>query len=183
MGVNLQIRQVNKDDSKTLWHWRNHPLTRQMSLDASEVPWEVHQSWFESVIEDPNRLILIGELASSHAKALAEKRFAMFRLDFMSREPAGEKQQGNKAATVSINLNPDYRGKGLSSPFILSVLDYLKQNVSILPTDISENIIFHAQIKSINMASVKSFEKAQFIADKKGSTQALLHYTLKLALN
>lgn len=57
----IDIRLVNADDSRSLFQWRNHPSIREVSRDKSVIEWEKHQSWFEAVLADPQRFLLIGQ--------------------------------------------------------------------------------------------------------------------------
>lgn len=55
------IRLAVKEDSERLFEWRNHPEIRAVSRNTARIEWENHRLWFESVIDDPDRILLIGE--------------------------------------------------------------------------------------------------------------------------
>jgi len=173
------IRRVEQRDCKTLWQWRNHISTRQMSLNTNEVLYEEHKRWFASVLRNPAKLILMGELAESKAHKTienAEKRVAMLRLDF-SQSISCEHYDH---ALVSINVNPEYRGQSLGKPFLQQTLMWLQSNGHNLSIHISNRLHIVAQIKSDNVASIKLFESLNFVIDEHQSGNEILHYHLDL---
>lgn len=66
LGISdIEIRQADTNDSRSLFQWRNHPSIREVSRDKSVIEWEKHQGWFESVLADPERFLLIGQRAQT----------------------------------------------------------------------------------------------------------------------
>ena len=57
----IAIRPATLDDSSRVLAWRNHPQIRDASADPGAIDPSVHQSWFASVLADPDRLLLVGE--------------------------------------------------------------------------------------------------------------------------
>lgn len=57
----IEIRIAGQRDSKRLFEWRNHPAIRAVSRSTCMINWEDHQSWFASVLNDPDRMLLIGQ--------------------------------------------------------------------------------------------------------------------------
>jgi RimJ/RimL family protein N-acetyltransferase len=47
------------DDARTLWMWRNDPVTRASSRTSDEVPWESHVAWLEAALARTDRVILL----------------------------------------------------------------------------------------------------------------------------
>jgi RimJ/RimL family protein N-acetyltransferase len=66
LGISdIEIRQADTNDSRALFQWRNHPSIREVSRDKNEIEWNSHQSWFETVLADPDRFLLIGQRAQT----------------------------------------------------------------------------------------------------------------------
>jgi UDP-2,4-diacetamido-2,4,6-trideoxy-beta-L-altropyranose hydrolase len=62
MGMTpVSIRAADAADSRNIFDWRNHPDIRRVSRSDLPIEWPVHDTWFRSVLADPDRLLLIGE--------------------------------------------------------------------------------------------------------------------------
>ena len=59
----IDIRRVNPSDSKKLFEWRNHPTIRAVSRQQAPIAWAEHVLWFDSVMRDNSRVLLIGSVA------------------------------------------------------------------------------------------------------------------------
>lgn len=57
----IKIRVAVQEDSKDLFEWRNHPTVRAVSRNAEMIDWESHQGWFGSALNNPDRVLLIGQ--------------------------------------------------------------------------------------------------------------------------
>jgi RimJ/RimL family protein N-acetyltransferase len=84
-----------------LFEWRNHPSIREISTKPEPIPWASHEKWFNSVLEDNNRILYIAEDNDSEV--------GVIRFDIES-----------KQAEVSLYLAPDQKGKGLGTQLLLS---------------------------------------------------------------
>ena len=91
----IEIRNVTPHDSKNIFEWRNHRKIRDVSRNSELITWDEHQKWFDEVLADSNRQLLIG--------VINENQIGVVRFDI-------EKD----VAEVSIYLVPekDYFGKG-----------------------------------------------------------------------
>ena len=93
--INTRVASIT--DSRDIFEWRNDELTRKMSHTSDIVEWEGHSAWFESSLENKNRLILLCESINELKKIAV----VCFDINF-------------RRALVSINLSPEMRGKGIS---------------------------------------------------------------------
>ena len=57
----IQIRQANATDEKSLFEWRNHRKIREVSLNTDEITWDQHHAWFSTLLSNNNRVLLVGE--------------------------------------------------------------------------------------------------------------------------
>ncbi|WP_430474773.1 GNAT family N-acetyltransferase [Thalassospira lucentensis] len=130
------IRSCDEHDSEDLFAWRNDPLTREMSLSTDLVSKAVHERWFANKCSDPNCSLYIGEKGG--------EKTGVVRFDY---DPA------KILAEVSINLNPQFRGKRISVPFLL---------VSIEAFHKVRDCPIYACVRDENVASCKLFSKAGF---------------------
>jgi len=105
----LQMRKANSDDCLDVWNWRNAPENRLVSRNSTFIDLDVHKRWYQGVLNNPNRLLLIGELAG--------QKIGVVRFDIENRE-----------AEVSIYLVPGISGKGLGKRLLLSAEKWLKQS-------------------------------------------------------
>jgi len=132
----MKIRKAIIHDCDDLFNWRNDPLTRSMSIESSEILIEDHKKWFEDSLKSLSRIIYIGELNG--------KKIGVCRFDIFDNKSYSE---------ISINLNPDFRGHGISFKLLDNAIKEFKSSY---PIDI------HAKIKRANKASLKIFKKSGF---------------------
>ena len=137
----LVVRKVNVEDSKVIFNWRNDDLTRKMFRTSELVEYEGHCKWFAATLKNANRCLLMCEL--KEGKSIAVVRFDL----------------EGQSAELSINLSPLERGKGLAPKCLELAKDYFEQQYP----SISKLI---AEIKTLNIASRKSFEKVGFVLDR-----------------
>ena len=128
----LKIRSAEENDSKDIFDWGNDELTRQMSHTSEIIEWENHSIWYSNSLKSENRILLICE--DNHNQKIAVIRFDI----------------SESNAIVSINLNPNQRGKGLAKSCLIGSIDFFsKEYIGI------KNLI--AEIKEENVASQKTF--------------------------
>ena len=129
----LVVRKVNDGDSIDIFDWRNDALTRQMSHKTDYVEWDRHSNWFSTSLTNENRLLIMCE------KKDTLEKIAIVRFDV---------DEGR--ALVSINLNPNQRGKGLAKVCLVNSINYFLKYFSD-----TKKIV--AEIKEDNIASQKTF--------------------------
>lgn len=165
----LHVGPVSPQDCLALWQWRNDPHTRAMSLVSEEVKYQDHCRWFESLLHDPSQYLYIAKVTDLHSSQ-QETKAGMVRFDVLPSEAlnidAGMDDSGKKAtaiALVSINVNPQYRGKGLSVLLLKKALNIFSLNVAALPPTSMQVSYIKAVVKSSNTASIRCFTAAGFI--------------------
>ena len=129
------LRPAKPTDCEALWRWRNDPATRRASFEQDEVPLQAHTRWFAESLDRPDRRIYIVVVNGADAGAV--------RLDLDRDE-----------ARVSINLAPEWRGRGVGT----RALRRLCRDVS----DSPEIERLSAQVRPENHASRVAFERAGF---------------------
>ena len=61
MGIgSIEIKRASNKDLKNFFDWRNHPKIRAASINSALISWDEHQRWFEQVLADKNRELIIG---------------------------------------------------------------------------------------------------------------------------
>ena len=86
--------------------WRNHPQVRDASADPGAIDQSAHQSWFASVLADPDRFLLVGE----HG----EQAVGVVRWDVR-----------DSRAEVSIYLAPGLAGEGCGADLLQAAESWL----------------------------------------------------------
>jgi len=136
---NLTLRQAVESDSESLLEWRNDPTTKAFSLSSHEVTREQHVAWFNKALRDDNCLLIIGEVLGDP--------IGMVRINILDDSGFGQ---------VSINLNPDFRGRGISKQLLGASL--------LFGTRVLDNISkYCADIHVENVASQKIFSSVGFV--------------------
>jgi CMP-N-acetylneuraminic acid synthetase/RimJ/RimL family protein N-acetyltransferase len=131
----VRLRRATAADADAVWRWRNDPVTRDASLDSAEIPWAVHQRWFDESLQRPDRELYI--------VAADGKDAGMVRLDIRNGE-----------GVVSVNIAPESRRRGLGT----AALQKLVQRTQRRP-DLGRLV---AEIKASNIASRTAFRRAGF---------------------
>ncbi len=144
MGQVITMRRATTADARDVFEWRNDPQTRWASISQEPIDWESHLSWFaRSVGADDRRLFIAEDLeAEQPAGAVGIVRFDMI--------------DGERAAEVSINLNPGWRGRGVGSATLLAGLAALRAERGRVPELL-------ATIRPENVASLQLFTRAGFV--------------------
>jgi len=135
--LNISIRQISDKDCHDIHEWRNDVTTRQMSLNGDIVDYEHHKLWFSKVLNSDEHVGLVGE---TNYEKIGIVHFREY----------------EKQIFVSINLNPMFRGKGLSSTFLKKSLDFYLMKHQLVSQ-------FFAQIKYDNIKSERIFKNNNFV--------------------
>lgn len=133
--VLMTLRPATRKDARLLFAWRNDPGTRAASFSTEKVPWERHVAWLDRVIGSPDTIHRIAMLDGREVGVLRLER-------------------RGRAATISINVAPDSRSRGLAAPLIRAGLAAASW-VGIRQLD--------ALIRSENIASRRAFGAAGFV--------------------
>lgn len=139
----MLVRYASFEDSDDILKWRNHYLSIEMSVTQDKVSAEQHAAWYPATINSSEFVHLIGELGGSDQKS---QKVGVCRFD----------RQESSQWRVSINMNPAFRGKGLSE-------DLLRHSVSFWANHIDVTAVrLVAEIRKKNAASIKIFERNGF---------------------
>lgn len=134
--TSLRIRRATIDDAKHLFAWRNDPLTRQMSRNQQPVEWQDHVNWLTGVLNNPDRILLIGEV---DGEPVGTVRF--------------DQMPGENQCEISWTVNPDYRGHGYGSRMSVEACRTLPKST-----------IF-AEIRADNLPTLRMIEHCGFIKE------------------
>ena len=135
----INLRKVEYKDSKKIWEWRNDPNTRKMFANSEVISWKSHKKWFEEIIKSENSMILLAYKD--------DLDIGMVRFDFKS----------SNAAEVSLNFNPDARGKGYGN---------LVLNESLKIANAKGIRNFSTIVRKENFVAMKVWTKSNFITNK-----------------
>lgn len=127
------IRLADRSDMKKVFALSNNELVRENSFNKNFISWDEHVKWFTNRIENAGFPFYIVE--NKNGDFIAQVRF--------------DKKEDD--IVISISISEDFRGKGLASDIIKTCIKKsgFKKVV--------------AYIKDNNTASIKSFEKAEFV--------------------
>ena len=132
----LHVRQANKNDACVVLEWRNDPLAVEMSFQQHTVQRGAHERWFLDNLNDGKSTILIGIF---NEQPIGVCRFLV--------------NEDGEYADVSINMNPNFRGKGLGKALLRQSIDAFSKS--------SSQALF-ARIKNSNRVSMRIFESCNF---------------------
>lgn len=132
----LSLRSVRESDCRLLFEWADDPVARAASFHSAAISWEDHARWFAERLQDPNSVIYIGENAAD--------------------EPVGvvRFQIKGESAVLSVNVAPEFRGRGWGKELIAFATHALVRARSARRVD--------ALVKPDNQASVRLFEANGF---------------------
>jgi len=103
----IKLRQANPLDAKSLFDLRNHPAVRQQSNNAAEIDIYEHQRWFDAVMSNRSRQILIAEQG--------EKFVGMVRFDCL-----------DDSCRMSWAIIPKTQGQGLGKQMLKMAIEQMK---------------------------------------------------------
>lgn len=118
--VGLQLRAAVREDMHKMFDWRNHPSIRSVSRNGEPLVKESHKRWFDSVMADDKKHLLIAE---SNLDEIGVVRFDMV----------------HDEAEISIYLVPDSDNSGRGSELLRAAELWLAEhfpNVSILRAEV-----------------------------------------------
>jgi len=137
----MRIFLATQKESIDIWKWRNDLLARTFSIVSDYIAWDEHSSWYTELAKDVNRFLYVGELEDG-------EKVGVCRLDINATRNIAE---------VSINLNPEMRGKNLASQLLSATIEVFAEE---------NKMVLKATIKKTNIASVKCFTKCGFVLDR-----------------
>ena len=138
-SVAVLLRPATQDDCRQVWEWRVEETARESSFNPEPFPYEGHQIWFASKMDDPATKIFIAEDRSGH-------QIGYVRFDIE-----------DDCAEISISLDKDQRRKGYGSLLIRQGSDRLLQD------SLAKKII--AVVRSDNPDSLAAFQRAGFVVE------------------
>ncbi|MBI3601354.1 MAG: UDP-2,4-diacetamido-2,4,6-trideoxy-beta-L-altropyranose hydrolase [Candidatus Omnitrophica bacterium] len=134
----LSLRRASLEDCEDIWRWRNDVSVRKSSFSQKEIPFDGHKKWFAQKMNDPGVIFYIAQ--HKHEGGVGQVRFEI---------------QQDKSASVHVNMNPQYIGRGLGAYVIAEATRTLMKE---RPTVLS----IRAEVLADNIASRKVFEKAGY---------------------
>jgi UDP-2,4-diacetamido-2,4,6-trideoxy-beta-L-altropyranose hydrolase len=105
----VNVRPARSNDAAHLFQWRNHPSIRQVSRTTDLIDWAAHQLWLASTLENLDRVLLIGEVAT--------RPIGVVRFDVT----------GN-CAEISIYLVPGQEQRGLGTDLLLAAEEWFRRS-------------------------------------------------------
>ena len=133
-----------EDHGRAIWEWRNDVDTRKNSRTMDEVPWNVHVKWCQNVLKTIPETMYMCRLGDEN---ICVVRFSKI-----------DVPQKSNCYEISLNMNPAFRGKRLSSKCITAGMQ------SFISGNVGKNVFYIiAEIKIGNIQSIKSFIRSGFV--------------------
>jgi len=136
-NLEFEIRKVIVEDISEIYKLSNSEYVRKFSINSSEISWDSHIKWFDTILEKSNNEFYI--VTNKEKEFLGQIRFNI----------------DNSIATMSISFKEKILGKGLSK--IIAT-----KSIGKLLTERSEVNIVIAHISKDNLPSQKLFKKLNF---------------------
>lgn len=133
----ISVRHAVQNDSSDIFHWRNDPITRQMSHETEIIDLEQHNTWYSNSLVSKSLILLICENKDSEKISLISFKISQ------------------SDAIISINLNPTKRGSNLAKPCLVKSIDFFSEHYCEVKRLVAE-------IKEENIASQKTFSGIGF---------------------
>ena len=151
----MQIRTIKKEDCIEIFNWRNNKISRIMSFNNQIISFSDHEKWFKENINNPLIVFFIGENENG------KLGIVRFELDLKK-----------NFSEVSINMNPEMRGKGFGRELLKKSIEaYLKNRKCVLK----------AKIKIENEISMKLFLSMGFSISEKKKEFFYLEYGINIS--
>ena len=130
------VRLAEAEDCDAIHSWRNAEETRRHIFDSQPIPIQVHRDWYAKALKNPDRILLVGELAG--------QPIGVLRFDIETEQ-----------ATISIFLVPGVIGRGIGTQLICAGSRWLSRHRP-------EVKIVNAEILGENVSSIRAFERAGY---------------------
>jgi len=134
----LQLRKAQLSDLDLYFHWANDPYARHNAVIAKQIGYEEHCAWFAKKITSNDTHLWVLE---EREKPVGQIRFDLDR--------------GQKEATLSYSIAPEYRGKGMG-------LLIVKMGLELFFRTECNFLTINAIVKATNEYSRKIFERFNF---------------------
>ncbi len=141
--MEVMLRKAEENDCTLLFQWRDE-ATIANSAQPRTFTFEEHEAWFQSKLKDDSNDIFIGEFGPG-------KPFGVIRFDQMV-----------DGAEVSINIDPNLRGKGLGKKLLQVAIK-------------EERCTLFATIRAKNVASLIIFLASGFELSEYNSRTGLVY--------
>jgi len=132
----LRLRPASQADAERLLEWRNDAEARAASRNSGAIAPPEHAAWLATVLADPERLLLVAELAGEPVGQVRFDRLAGGRYE------------------ISVGLAPAARGRRLSSRLIALGLERLRES--------HPGAVVEAHVRHSNARSLATFRRAGF---------------------
>lgn len=136
----LTVRPATAADSAFVHEGRNAEAVRRVSRSSAPIAWADHQRWFDAVLADPCRELLVGHLEGEPVGVL--------RYDL---------EADGRRAEVSLYLAPGREGQGLGHELLAAAETWLRRERPGVRTLVAE-------VLSGNRASLQLFEQGGYTA-------------------
>ena len=128
----MQLRDATMADARTMWQWRNAPVTRHASRLAQEIPFDAHEAWLARTLADPARHLFVARIGRIE--------IGVIRFDRLADDASYE---------VSLYLDPELHGIGLGHAMLAAGEAAMVQRRGAL--------VVHAEVLSDNPGSRRLF--------------------------
>lgn len=131
------LRNIQLDDSKMLYKWRNHPEIRRNSYNKKEISLADHEKWLNNLMND--------DWSKAYILESNNTPVGVIRFDV----------EGKKLAKINYLIDPSKHGKGFGSQILkLGVEKVFEDNIELKKV--------YGFVLKKNIASIKIFEKLSF---------------------
>ena len=104
----LFLREVTENDMQLLFDWANEPGVRANSLNSETIPFEAHQKWFDSQLNNPDTKLFI----------LTDGTHALGQIRIQRKESLWE---------IGYSIDKEQRGKRLGAEIVRLLLEKFGQ--------------------------------------------------------
>jgi len=133
---NLVLRPASALDCKQIYLWRNAQENREYALDPLPISFTDHETWFKDTLENPDRVLLIGEIG--------EQQIGVLRYDMRDDQ-----------AKVSVYLVPGKHGQGYGTRLLKAGSSWLLKH----KLEVKEIV---AEVLPDNFTSASAFMSAGY---------------------
>lgn len=124
-----------------IFNWANDPVVRQNSHSIEPIEISSHYKWFKKKLSEKNCRFFIVELSG---EPVGQVRFDI----------------NDRVATINYSIGQQFRGQGLGKELLRLAMQSLQSEQS------NSQLIFKAEVKVSNPASIKVFQKLGFIQSR-----------------
>lgn len=113
-GESIYLREAHSEDVRLLFDWANEPAVRANSLNSEPIPFETHQKWFVSQLNNPDtKILILTDGTHSLGQIRIQKNGSLWEIGYSIDKEQRGKKLGSEIVRLLLNQFNHYSFKAI----------------------------------------------------------------------